>query len=201
MKIVDTVIALAKRVFAFVRQAIEAARSRLPRLRLTPFVNLAASVAGGAVEGVSAAASVAVRAETRKPRAWLAVGLGIGGTLTVLALLAALYLHGYHRGRTEMQAIAVGWETRAHTAEDLASGNAAAAGRAEQAERDLANAVSRRERDKAATDTRYAQALEAARKAACKPSSGKADTSPPGNAPMTRSLRDALGVLRKEESQ
>ncbi|MGU3665670.1 hypothetical protein ACLBX9_15935 [Methylobacterium sp. A49B] len=180
----------------------------LPRPRLAPIVDAVEAVAGGAVEGISAAAGAAVRAQARRPRFALDAALACGGALLFLVLVLGSSWHAYRKGEAAQAAVAAAWQAKAVTAESLANGNADAAGRLHRAEARLAAEVDKHGRDNLASDARYAEALDAARRAtesaksarvACLPI-GKGE-GPPGSAPMTRSMRDALGVLRRGVNQ
>lgn len=120
----------------------------------------------------------------------------------------AKYRHGYHKGEAAQASITAAWQAKATAAEALANANAGPVARLQKAEANLVAEVDRHAHDNLARDARYAQALDGARhaaeaerasRAACKPV-GKGE-GPAGNAPMTRSMRDALGVLRKGEHQ
>ena len=176
----------------------------LPRPRLAPVVDAVEAVAGGAVEGISAAAGAAVRAQTRRPRFALDVALACGGALLFLGLVLGSSWHAYRKGEAAQAGVTALWQAKATAAEALANGNADVASRLHRAEARLAAEVDKHSRDNLAADARYAEALDAARRAtesakgarvACLPA-GKGE-GPPGDAPMTRSMRDALGVLRK----
>jgi hypothetical protein len=180
----------------------------LPRPRLAPAVDAVEAVAGGAVETISAAAGAAVRAQTRRPRFAVDVALACVGALLFLGLVLGSAWHAYRKGEAAQAGVTAAWQAKATTGEALANGNADAAGRLHRAEARLAAEVDKRGRDNLASDARYAEALDAARRAtqsakiarvACLPA-GKGE-GPPGNAPMTRSMRDALGVLRRGVNQ
>ncbi len=176
----------------------------LPRPRLAPVLDAIEAVAGGAVEGISAAAGAAVRAQSRRPRFALDAALAIGGAILFLRLVLGSSWHAYRKGEAAQAGVTALWQAKATAAEALANGNADAAGRLHRAEARLAAEVDKRGRDNLASDARYAEALDAARRAtesaktarvACLPA-GKGE-GPPGNSPITRRMRDALGVLRK----
>ncbi|MFC6790752.1 hypothetical protein ACFQE0_14710 [Methylobacterium komagatae] len=137
----------------------------LPRPRLAPIVDAVEAVAGGAVEGISAAAGTAVRAQTRRPRFALDAALAIGGALLLLGLVLGSSWHAYRKGEAAQAGVTAAWQAKAVAAEALANGNADAAGRLHRAEVRLAAEVDKHGRDNLASDARYAEALDAARRA------------------------------------
>lgn len=197
------------RLLETIIEAAEAIARKLAEILKAAFETVAAWLSRVPSIQVPALRTPSPAVEATGSRTWsrplrFCLGTVAAAVLVVGGLVA--YEHVYDRGVAAQRVQTEAALARAVSAEALANANAGTVGQLAKAQADLGEEVDRRARDNLASDARYAEALDAARrasevKAPCQPPSRNADRGPAGTAPQTRSMRDALGVLRKGEGR